>query len=776
MGLLGRTILKEIVSGALLGTLLFTFVLFLQRVSLLFEQLVRGAASASATGYLFALILPFTLTFTVPLGVMVGVLIALSRMSSDGEITAMRAGGIASRKVMTPVILFATLGMMVTGACSLWLTPWSIRETFRVLNQLAAAQMTADIQPRVFAEQFPNKTLFVGDVISGPVVQWRNIFIADLTPPDQRKQSAQENGDAPGITIASEAIAVTNPAQNQIRLQLRGVSTYNIGKDPEQYFNSLYPQGDQVLEAQRPGEAKAQAYRDIDTLPLWKLIGTSREAAIEFHRRWALPPACLLLALIGVPLGVSSRKAGKSAAFVLTVLLAFLYWILQIGLVKLAQQDKLSPALAAWLPNILFAAGAIYLTVTLEKPGDRDWLGRISDWFHYYWNRWTGKLKDTQQSTRPRFRLGFRILPQIVDTYILTEFLFYFAMWLGIFVGMSQVFTFFELVGEILRNHITMLEVVEYHFFLTPKLIFDSTPFSVLVAVLVTFGILSKQNEVTAFKACGISLYRLCLPVLFACLVLSAGLFAFDHYIVPDANLRQEALRNKIKGRPTQTWAHADRKWIYGIGPRIYYYNHYDPTQNVMVDVHVYELDTNTYTLHRHISAERAEWQGTVKNWIFQNGRVRDISRVGNGLRVTDHRAFQATTFTELQETPEYFLQEEKQYKQMNFLQLDSYIQKLKQSGFDTVKLQVQYHRKFSVPLFALIMAALAVPFAFTSGNRGAMASVGVSFFLAIAYLAVTQLFEQVGYLNQLPPPVAAWAPNIVMTIAAAWLFTRMKS
>ena len=93
MGLLGRTILKEIVSGAFLGTLLFTFVLFLQRVSLLFEQLVRGAASASATGYLFALILPFTLTFTVPLGVMVGVLIALSRMSSDGEITAMRAGG-----------------------------------------------------------------------------------------------------------------------------------------------------------------------------------------------------------------------------------------------------------------------------------------------------------------------------------------------------------------------------------------------------------------------------------------------------------------------------------------------------------------------------------------------------------------------------------------------------------------------------------------------------------------------------------------------------------
>ena len=112
----------------------------------------------------------------------------------------------------------------------------------------------------------------------------------------------------------------------------------------------------------------------------------------------------------------------------------------------------------------------------------------------------------------------------------------------------------------------------------------------------------------------------------------------------------------------------------------------------------------------------------------------------------------------------------------MNFLDLDRYIQKLKQSGFDTVKLQVQYHRKFSVPIFALIMAAIAVPFAFASGNRGAMASVGVSFLLGIGYVAVTQLFEQVGNLNQLPPPVAAWAPNTVMTVAAAWLFTRMKS
>ena len=115
MGLLGRSILREIISGAFLGTVLFTFVLFLQRVNLLFEQLVRGSASISTVGYLLMLIIPFTLTFTLPLGVLAGVLIALSRMSSDGEITAMRAAGIPSRKVLTPVILFSVFGMFFDG-------------------------------------------------------------------------------------------------------------------------------------------------------------------------------------------------------------------------------------------------------------------------------------------------------------------------------------------------------------------------------------------------------------------------------------------------------------------------------------------------------------------------------------------------------------------------------------------------------------------------------------------------------------------------------------
>src|SRR5579871_12837 len=118
MGLLSRSIFREVANNALLGTIMFTFVLFLQRVGKLFEILVRSSAPTPTVGYLFALAIPFTLTFTVPLGVLVGVLIALSRMSSDGEITAMRAAGVPSRKVIAPVLCFAMIGMALAGTAS----------------------------------------------------------------------------------------------------------------------------------------------------------------------------------------------------------------------------------------------------------------------------------------------------------------------------------------------------------------------------------------------------------------------------------------------------------------------------------------------------------------------------------------------------------------------------------------------------------------------------------------------------------------------------------
>jgi lipopolysaccharide export LptBFGC system permease protein LptF len=217
-----------------------------------------------------------------------------------------------------------------------------------------------------------------------------------------------------------------------------------------------------------------------------------------------------------------------------------------------------------------------------------------------------------------------------------------------------------------------------------------------------------------------------------------------------------------------QTYLHPERQWIFGKGSRIWYYKYFDYQRDVMGGVHIYELDPKTYDLQREISAERAEWQPSLHAWIFQDGWSRHP--------LGEFKRFKVMTFSELEEAPEYFRKKLAQDKQMNFVDLEAYIRDLQQSGFDTVRLRVQLYKKFSVPLFALIMAMISIPFGFLVGNRGAMAGIGVSIGIAMAYWGIGQLFEQIGNANQLPPGVAAWSPDVLFALAGTYLLLRMRS
>ena len=769
--ILRKYVFKEILSSALLGTLLCTFVIFLQGVGRLFELFVRSSAQPKTVAYLFTLAMAPVLPLTVPFGVLVGILIGLGRMSADGEITAMRAAGVSSRRVIMPVIALALMAMAVAGAASAWLTPVAIRETYRIWNRLAAAQVTAEIQPRIFEEQFPNTILYVGDVRPGPVVLWQKIFMADLTPPEKRVSGLRERGEGPKITVARQGIATADPDNNRIQLSLVDASSHEVEKDWSG-SHTFAPRSDQALDAAPPVERHARAFSEMDTreLPWHTRHGSSWvEAKIELHRRLALPIACLALALVGIPLGVSSRKGGKSGGYVMAIFLAFFcYYLAFISLIGMARQRSLPVELAAWLPNAVFFLAGVFFLTRMERPGDR----QLAAGARRLIESWVTRVRAPLAQRRGGLSFRFALLPQLLDTYILSSFLFYFAVLLASFVMMTQVYTFFELLSDVVRNRIPMSRVLTYHLFLTPKLIYDTVPVSVLVGTLVTFGVLTKNNEVTAFKACGISVLRLSLPVLIASLALSGLLFTFDYYYVPEANRIQDAIRDEIKGRPVQTYLRPDRKWIRGAGSRTYYYRYFDTAENVMAGVNVFELDPNTFQLQKWISAERAEWQPVMRTWIFQNGWVRSIK----GVVETGMQRFQATTFPELDEPPGYFLKEVKQDKQMNFQELKAYIADLNQSGFETVKLQVQFHKKFSVPLFALIMALISVPFGFLVGNRGAMAGIGVSIGVAIVYWGASQLFEQMGNVNQLPPALAAWAPDALFSLAGCYLMLRMRS
>jgi len=787
MRLISRIIFREIFVSSVLGASLFTFIVFLQRARTLFEFLVRTSGAPSSVAYLFVLVLPQVIPLTIPLGVLVGTLLTLSRMSSDGEITAMRAGGVPGWRVLPAILGYAFLSMLVAGASSVWLKPWSMREFNRVENYLVGHELTADIQPRIFEEQFPNRILYVTDIVPGPISRLRRLFIADVTPPEERKPGASDRGDSPRITLAADALAVTDIAHNRILLQMRNGETYESDKDGNYHFSGA-PIGDQALQAQKKEEHPSRPSGEMDTGPLYRASYKVRPSdpaellddRIEFNWRFAVPLACVLLALSGVPLGITTRRQGKSTAVVLTVVIGLAYWIGLASCTSLARQGTLKPEVAMWIPDAVFALLGLVTVARLEKPGDHDIIGWIMSYV-----KLIGRQRPQPRGVRVLDRIGPRawaaripLLPQIIDTYVLASFLFYLLLLVTSFVLVFHVFTFFELLSDIIKNHISMDEVLTYHFFLTPRLIYDFSPISVLAAVLVAFGVLSKHNEITAFKACGISVYRLTVPVLLAGLVLSAGLFAFDHYWVPDADRRQDALRNHIKGKAPQTYLRPDRKWINGKNYRVFYYKYFEQRDNAMIGVNVYEIDPQYFRMKAHIVAERARWEPGLNAWVFQNGRRWDLDPRCQDCGVTKVDAFLGgtRTFPEIEETPSYFMHEVRQSQQMNFEELEKYIGDLQQSGIDTIPLQVKLNQKFSKPLFALIMAIVSIPFAFIGGNRGAMAGVGLSLGIAIAYWSVGQLFEQVGNLNQLPPQMAAWGPDVIFSLFGLYFLARMRT
>ncbi|MDE3165142.1 MAG: LptF/LptG family permease, partial [Acidobacteriota bacterium] len=711
-----------------------------------------------------------------PFGVLVGILIGLGRMAGDGEIIAMRAAGVPSRKVIAPVLLFAALGAAFGFYVTLRLKPYSVRRYTELVNQLEKSQLNANVTPRVFVENLnPNTILYVGDVREGDRALWKNIFVADVTPPDQRTSGMREKAVGPMITIADTAVAVPDLRNNRIQLALRNYATHEMGKDLRSR-DTVAPTGEQALQAAPPAQTPLRSI-GMNTRALLHYPRDKAdwiETQIELHSRFVLPLACIMLAMVGIPLGIATRKGGKSAGYVNAIAIAFFcYYLTFVSLTGIARQKKL-PAIL-WIPNLAFFLAGTVLLSRMERSGDTGW-----------WTEFRGKVADLFASIKGRFTANgesriapvrLPLLPQLVDTYILSSFLTYLALVLASFVCLTLIYNFFELIGDMLRNNIPLSTMFTYLFFLTPSLIYTLMPVGVLVAVLATFGVLSKNNEITAFKACGVSLYRLAVPVLVLSTLLSGGLFAFDYYYVPGANRKQDALRDQIKGRTTaQTYLRPDRKWIMGANSnRIFYYRFFDNSQEeaVMNEASVFELDQRPFRLARQIFAKRAIYRRQLNAWVFEDGWVCQY----RGAFCADYAPFQVETFPEITEAPDYFLKEALQDKQMNFLQLDRYIQDLQQSGFEgTVRLQVSLFRKFSVPLFVMIMAMIAIPFGFLVGNRGAMTGIGISIAIGITYLGIGPLFEKLGDVNQLPPVMAAWAPDALFSLAGLYLLLRMRS
>jgi len=373
-------------------------------------------------------------------------------------------------------------------------------------------------------------------------------------------------------------------------------------------------------------------------------------------------------------------------------------------------------------------------------------------------------------STRTRFFSGG--FPMILDDYLLRDFVFNFALIMGSLTVLSLIFTIFELLGDILKNQVSPWVVGEYLLNVTPFFLYNTAQYGVLLSVLITLGLMQRSNEVTAMKATGISIYRIIVPVLVAAVMVSVGLFLSDQLYLPHTNKRQDALLNKIKGRPPQTYLNPSRKWIFGQNSTIFYYQLFDSDRNQFGDLSVFKFQPNTFQLLGRIYANRAQWDGSLKRWVCAQGWERSFQ----GPAIDEYRTYDVSTFSSVNEPPEYFKKEVKQSLEMNYEQLRRYIYDLQQSGFEVVKLKVQLQKKIAFPIVTFVMGVLAIPFALSARKRGAVAGVATAIGIAVIYTVVSGLFESMGNISSLPPVLAAWSPDVIFALVGGYLVLKVPT
>jgi LPS export ABC transporter permease LptF/LPS export ABC transporter permease LptG len=821
MRIFTRYILREVTSYALLGGVLFTFVLFMRDLAKILDLLVRDSASFTDALRIFGDMLPNTLTVTIPTAVLAGILLGLSRLAADSEVTAMRSCGIGALTFVRIVSILSFAALTVGLVNALYFAPRGAGDLLKLEDELKSSQASVAVQPRVFYEDFKNYVLYVQDVRPTANASWRHVFLADLTQPAN-----------PNVTTADQAVVASpESADSQsLRLHLLKGGQHQISStDPNQYDISTFDSTDVPLQLESQDDthiSRLNAHIQALSLPeLWQRtrgtpVGNQvptpadiRAAQIELYTRFSYPFACLVLMLIGVPLGLSSKRGGKSTGFVLTLLLVFSYYLIADVGTAFAKSGKVSPFLGVWAANLICAAFGLVLLQQLAGGGV---LLNLFTTFGASLGKGLGRITPTRITTAlskfgspasdpradeasllhpepiphsgaahhpapnlvQRMRRLFRTsFPLLLDEYVMRAFGTNFLLSLGTFVLLYVVFTFFELMGDIIRNQTPFIIVGEYLINLIPFIVNAVTPLCSLLAVLITFGALNRTSELTAMKATGISLYRVVAPILVVATVLAAALFAFDESYLPEANRRQEQLRAEIKDKPAQTFLLPGRQFISGQTDkagdpsRIFYYVAYDSGHQVFADLTVFEFDPQSFTLERRIYAKNVRWDPTVKQWIFDNGWQRSFS--GETIVPGSYKTFAVTTFPEIREQPAYFTKEYTPSDEMSYVELRKYIADLRQSGFDTIKLQVQLANKLAVPAITLVMAILAVPFAVSMGKRGGLAGIATAIGVAICYWVVAGIFSSMGNINTLPPMLAAWSPDLLFAITGSYLLLR---
>ncbi|HET7747021.1 MAG TPA: LptF/LptG family permease [Vicinamibacteria bacterium] len=792
--ILDRYVAREIWPPFGLGLLLFTFILLLDQISHLTKVLVSRGADFPTVFKAFAYLLPSIFSVTIPMAFLMGVLLAFGRMASDSEIVALRATGVSPARLLRPVVALSLVATMATFYVVAIALPAANQAYREIIFALIISRARTGITPRVFNDDLlpgGNIVLYVSD-IPAQTNQWRNLLVYDTRTPQR-----------PRTIVARGGRVNVDRSRQRVELDLEDGATYTFNTmapdqiDVDQYIRARYPL---PYDEFFPNIPLAKGDREMSLGDLRKEVASLRAQGkgpketgrfeVEYHKKFAIPVACVVFGFLGLGLSLGSRKEARSAAFGLSIAVIFVYYVI----IRLGEQAGdtgiMPPALAMWGANVTLGIAALVLLVLNHREAAFDPL----DPTHYRALLPAVRLKKGQPAAvaaaprrGPRRVVVIRVprvglpIPGLIDRYIARSYVSKLALVLTAFWALFVLASFLDLFDDVQQNRVKGAVVFHYYAFASPKMVHLIAPVSVLVTVLITLGILARNNEITAMKAAGISLYRVVIPVVVLGAAVGFVMFEGAEYVLPPMNKVAERDFNVIKGRPPQASTLNQHRWILGSDGRFYNYDYFqkaDARQGItLYGLSVYDVDPATWRLRDRRFAARAVWDAGRGVYELERGWRRRFVGEGcegsvAGQAAECFREFTQTTDRHL-EAPSYFDKEERAADTMSFGELQDHIRSVEALGLDVTRLRVELHRKIAYPAVALVMTLLAIPFSFVVARHGALYGVAVSLFIAIVYWACIAVFDALGNNGLLPPPLAAWAPNLLFAASGLYfLFT----
>ncbi len=754
MRILDRYIIRQTLVPAALGLLVFTLLQLIPVVLKSTEELVAKDVPTSVIAQLMLTLVPAALGLAIPMALLLGLLVGFGRLSSDREWVAMQACGVSLTRLLWPVGILAAGATAATLYVLLAMLP-NANQAFReIMFRILSERAEGEVRPRVFFNAFPGATLYVREL--PPTGGWKDVFLV-----------TGGQGQPEAVHVAKRGRVLIDRAQRRVEIVLEEGVTHTTG-EADNYRPTTWAQTILSVDPESifPKAGPAKGEREMSIAELRTRIADRESrgestlgARVEIQKKFSIPAACLVLGLFGLTLGANHRRDGKLSNFVIGVVVIFVYYVLLENSSNLAKGGFVQPWFAAWLPNLVFGLGGVALFLQRSRAIERT--RSLPLW-------WTGTL-----ARLPRLGAA-RMLPAIPGTRLLDRYVFggygrVFLLCVVSLVGLFHVSTFIDLSDEVLRGDANWGQLFWHLWFATPQALYYVLPMSVLLATLVTVGLLTRNSELVVMKACGISLYRISLPLFLAAASVAAAEGWMQETVLGPANYRAEAIRHVIRGGSPETFDVLRRRWVAARNGEIYHFGYFDPRTRTLVDLDTYRMDYATGTLATRTHATRVAFSDARGAWVATGGWRRGFSGEAVTLAPITEELIDI-------EAPSYFSTQTPDPDFMNYVELADHIGRLERGGFDMTRQRVALERKLAFPLATLIMALIGIPFATTTGNRGAMYGIGVGLVLAFGYWGALSVFGAMGAATLMSPLIAAWAPNLLFSSGAAWLLLTVRT